>query len=219
MVLVVGLLAATALLSTQLAAYIGIRSRGSQNAILMAITMAAAAWWSAGNAAEDLAVGLSGKLIFANLEYLAITAIPVLWCALGWSMDREARTGTPGRLPLLFWVLPVITSVLVWTDPVLGLVRHSLRLESMSGFSYIAKEFGPWFWVHLAYSYILLMGGKVFLIRSLSTGRGTRRAQHVILIVGSVLPAAANVLYLVDVIPAGIVDPTPLAFSVTGLLE
>jgi len=218
MVLVVGLLSATALLSAQLAAYVGVRSRGSRDAVLMALTMAATAWWSAGNAAEDLAVGLSLKLVFANLEYLGITTIPVLWCALGWSLDRQERTGAAGRLSPVFWILPAITCILVWTDPVLGLVRHSFQLDSASGFTYIAKSFGPWFWVHSAYSYVMVIAGTVFLLRAVSAGTGTRRAQHIVLIVGSLLPVAANVLYLADIIPSGSVDPTPLAFSATGLL-
>ncbi|HTP60181.1 MAG TPA: histidine kinase N-terminal 7TM domain-containing protein, partial [Spirochaetia bacterium] len=218
MVLVVGLLAATALLSAQLAAYVGFRSHGSRDAVLMALTMAATAWWSAGNAAEDLAVGLAAKLVFANLEYLGITTIPVLWFALGWSLDRQERTDAPGKLSPAFWILPAVTSVLVWTDPVFGLVRHSFRLESAFGLAYIAKSFGPWFWVHSAYSYVLVMAGTVLLLRAVSAGRGTRRVQNVILIIGSVLPVAVNVLYITNLIPSGSVDPTPLAFSATGLL-
>ncbi|HET6450344.1 MAG TPA: histidine kinase N-terminal 7TM domain-containing protein, partial [Spirochaetia bacterium] len=218
MVLVIGILAATALLSGQLAAYMGIRSRGSQSAALMAITMAATAWWSAGNALEDLLPGLMGKLVMANLQYAAITTIPVLWCLLCWSLDREERSGSAVKVPLVVWIVPLLTFILVWTDPALGLVRRSFRLESSAGFTAIAKEYGPWFWVHAAYSYVMIVSGTVLMIRGLPSGQGVRRSQRALLIIGSLLPAAANVLYVTDVIPSAGIDPTPLAFSVTGLL-
>ena len=218
MVLVVGILAATALLSGQLAAYLAIRSRGSRSALVMAFIMGATAWWAAWNAFEYLASGLQLKLIFANLEYLSIAAIPALWFVLGSSLEQEEH-GRTARGPLLvIWIIPAVTAVLVWTDPSLGFVRHGFHMEVESGFSVIAKEFGPWFWVHSAYSYILIFVGTVLILKALHASRGTRRAQRITLVVGTLLPVAANLLYLSGIFPLGSIDPTPLAFSLTGLL-
>jgi diguanylate cyclase (GGDEF)-like protein len=218
MILVVGILAATALLSGQLAAYMAIRSRGSRSAVVMALTMGATAWWAAWNALEYLAPGLQSKLVFANLEYLAITAIPVLWFALGSSLNSEERSGTARRPPLVMWIVPVVTAVLVWTDPFLGFVRRGFHLGVQSGVSVIAKEFGPWFWVHSAYSYILIIAGTVLMLKALHASHGTRRAQRITLVVGTLLPLTANLIYLAGIVPLGGLDPTPLAFSLTGLL-
>ena len=218
MIPIVGILAATALLSGQLTAYLAIRSRGSRSAFVMALNLGATAWWAAWNALEYLAHDLQTKLIFANLEYLAIAAIPVFWFAFGSSLDQEEQTGTVMRRRWVIWIVPAVTAVLVWTDPLLGLVRRSFRLEVLSGFTVIAKEFGPWFWVHSAYSYILLIVGTVLILRALHAGRGTRKAQRVTLVAGTLLPMAANVLYLAKLFPLGSIDPTPLAFSLTGLL-
>ena len=218
MVLVVGILAATALLSGQLTAYLAIRSRGSRSALTMALLMGATAWWAAGNALEYLAPGLPLMLTFANLEYVAIAAIPALWFALGLSLEQEERGRTSRRPPLLIWIIPAVTAVLVWTDPLLGFVRHSFHLEVVSGFLVMAKKFGPWFWVHSAYSYILIIAGTVLSLKALHDSHGTRRAQRITLIVGTLLPLSANVIYLSGIFPLGSIDPTPLAFSLTGLL-
>lgn len=184
----------------------------------MALNMAATAWWAAWNALEYLAPALQAKLIFANLEYLAIAAIPVLWFAFGSSLDQEEHTRTPTWRRLAIWIVPAVTAVLVWTDPLLGFVRHNFRLEIESGFTVIAKEFGPWFWVHSAYSYFLIIAGTVLILKALQAGRGTRRSQRITLIVGTLLPMAANIIYLAKIFPLGSIDPTPLAFSLTGLL-
>ncbi len=218
MILIVGILAATALLSGQLTAYMAFRSRGSRSAVVMALIMGATAWWAAWNALEYLAPDLQVKLIFANLQYLAIAAIPVLWFVLGSSLEQSERGVTARRPPLVIWIVPAVTAVLVWTDPSLGFVRHSFRLEVESGFSVIAKEFGPWFWVHSAYSYIFIILGTVLILKALHASRGTRRAQRITLVVGTLLPVGANLMYLAGIFPLGSIDPTPLAFSLTGLL-
>ena len=218
MVLVVGILAATALLSGQLTAYMAIRSRGSRSALTMALLMGATAWWAAWNALEYLATGLPLMLAFANLEYVAIAAIPALWLALGLSLEQEESGRAARRPPLVIWIIPAVTAVLVWTDPLLGFVRHSFHLEVVSGFLVMAKEFGPWFWVHSAYSYILIIAGTVLILKALHDSPGTRKAQRITLIVGTLLPLAANIIYLSRIFPLGSVDPTPLAFSLTGLL-
>jgi len=218
MILIVGILAATALLSGQLTVYMAFRSRGSRSAVVMALIMGATAWWAAWNALEYLAPDLQVKLIFANLQYLAIAAIPVLWFVLGSSLEQSERGVTARRPPLVIWIVPAVTAVLVWTDPSLGFVRHSFRLEVESGFSVIAKEFGPWFWVHSAYSYIFIILGTVLILKALHASRGTRRAQRITLVVGTLLPVGANLMYLAGIFPLGSIDPTPLAFSLTGLL-
>ncbi len=218
MVLVVGILGATALLSGQLTAYIAIRSRGSRSAVVMAFLMGTTAWWAAWNALEYLAPGLPFKLVSANLEYLAIAAIPVLWFTLGSTLGQEERGRGVRRPPWVIWLVPAVTAVLVWTDTSLGFVRHGFHLEIESGFSVIAKDFGPWFWVHSAYSYICIIAGTVLNLKALHASRGTRKAQRVTLVVGTLLPVAANLIYLSGIFPLGSVDPTPLAFSLTGLL-
>jgi diguanylate cyclase (GGDEF)-like protein len=218
MILLVSILAATTLLSGLLTVYMAIRSRGSRSAIVMAFIMGATAWWAAWNALEYLAPGLQAKLIFANLEYLAIAGIPVFWFTLGSLLDQGERGGTARRQPWVIWIIPAVTAVLVWTDPFLGFVRHSFHLEVESGFAVIAKEFGPWFWVHAVYSYIFIIAGTVLILKALHASQGTRRAQRITLVVGTLLPVAANLIYLAGLFPLVSIDPTPLAFSLTGLL-
>jgi diguanylate cyclase (GGDEF)-like protein len=218
MILIVGILAATALLSGHLTFIMANRSRGSKSAVSMALIMGATAWWTAGNALEYLAPQLPAKLVFADLQYLAIAAIPVFWFAFGFSLEREKHAGVARNPPLPILIVPLITAILVWIDPSLGLVRRSFRLDVQSGITVIAKEFGPWFWVHSAYSYFLIILGTALILRALQAGRGTRKAQRFILIAGTLLPMAANLLYIAGIFPLGSIDPTPLAFSLTGLL-
>ena len=54
------------------------RRRPALAASPLALAALAAAFWSLGNAAEIACTRLEDKLLWANVEYLGITAIPVL---------------------------------------------------------------------------------------------------------------------------------------------
>ena len=184
----------------------------------MCLLMGATGWWNCFNAAEDLASSLGLKLFFADLQYLAIVAIPVLWYAFGSSHLREERS-RKGRHPLRpIWIVPAATAVLVWLDPWLGLVRHSFALLDTGGIPTIGKEFGPWFWVHSLYSYVFIVLGTILIIAGAGSRGRAGRAQRVPLALVAILPLCANALYLARVLPFDEVDPTPIAFALSGLL-
>lgn len=143
LVQVAGFLFATAILAGILFLYLLGRNLDSRSTTFMAFLMGMSSLWAALNGFEYLATSLNSKLILANLQYLAIATIPVIWYSFGRSYDLEERTGTGSNPNLLIWVVPILTSVLVWLDPSLGLVRNNLRLEEQSGFIMIAKNFGP----------------------------------------------------------------------------
>jgi len=224
------ILVGTALLSGHLAWYLSMNRRGMKSAFYMGFLMWGSAWWAAFNALEYLAPSLLGKLILANLQYLAIAAIPVLWYALGAALDTEERRGF-GRDPHpVMWVLPALTALFVWMDPWWALVRTDVRLGVQGPFSVILKEFGPWFWIHSAFSYLCVLWGTVLILRGVGVrggpGRGAGRkhgerrnkVQLFLLVAGTLLPTGVNFIYILGLLPTGSLDPTPLAFSITGLL-
>ena len=124
LLIVTAVLAFSASLSAILSLYLFERRFSSRSAGWMALLMLDCAAWSTLNAFENIANGLTVKLIIANLQYLPIAAIPVVWYGLGSSLRKEDLSET-GRNPSpAIWLLPAATFLLVWLDPWLGLVRH-----------------------------------------------------------------------------------------------
>jgi diguanylate cyclase (GGDEF)-like protein len=218
LVQVAGFLFATSILAGILFLYLLGRNLDSRSATFMAFLMGASSLWAGLNGFEYLANRLEAKLLLANLQYIAIATIPVIWYSFGRSYDLEERTGTGSNPNLLIWLVPAITSVLVWLDPTLGFVRTNIRLEEQGGFVMIAKDFGPWFWFHSLYSYVFIIAGTVFILRGAGARGWTGRMQQVMLLGGALLPTGANLIYIVGLFPVPTVDPTPLAFSITGVL-
>lgn len=213
-----GILFATAILAGVLFLYLLGRNLDSHSTTFMAFLMGASSLWAGLNGFEYLASDLNAKLLLANLQYMAISTIPVIWYAFGRSYDLEERTGTGCNPNFLIWVVPALTSVLVWFDPTLGLVRSNVHLEAYDGIVMLAKDFGPWFWFHSLYSYVCIVAGTVFILRGARARAWTGRMQQAFLLGGALLPTGANLVYILGFFPIPTVDPTPLAFSLTGVL-
>ena len=183
---------------------------GSRPLALLAIVVAG---WAGLNAAYIAATSYPAIVAVSNLAYLPIAFLPVvlLWFA-------EAYTGhdTPvtrfGYAPLL--VMPVLTQVFVWTNPVHGLFYTSRALDYSAPFAATTSEWGPLFWVHSAYSYLLLLTASYYLLRTLIVSEDVYSGQAAAILLGVLAPWVSNALYLSGLIwfPT---DPTPIAFSVT----
>jgi PAS domain S-box-containing protein len=192
------------------------RRRPAVGAGPLALAALAAALWSLENAAEVACTRLEDKLFWANLEYLSITAIPVLWFTLAARYASLGRRPTRSQLLLLF-VIPAVTNLLVWTNEYHGLIRQNVRLDLNGPYPIVAKTYGPWLWVHVAYVYSLLAAGSVFFFRLALRAPRVYRGQAVSLLVAGLLPWVTNVAYLYGQGTLLRMDPTPIAFSLSGV--
>lgn len=136
------------------------------------------------------------------MQYVGIVVIPV-----GWFIFARAYIGRPlgGLVSLLLWALPLATSALLWTDSGLVWAAFEVRGEPTR----LEASYGPWFWVHMVYSYALLLGGLLVLVRGLLYRPRRYLAQGVSLALVALAPALANVLHLLDLTT---IDLSPFGF-------
>jgi PAS domain S-box-containing protein len=190
------------------------RRRAKSGARPMLGLLLAGALWAFGNALELGAVGLGHKVFWANVEYTGIALVPVFWLVFAVQYTDYGRPLRHRDLALLL-IVPAITLVLVWTDPLHGLMRRNFSLNTSVPVVVVAKEYGPWFWVHTAYSYLLIGSGAVLILRVLYRSSRIYRGQAAALVAAVLLPWLANVLYLAY--PSFVhLDITPIAFVGSG---
>ncbi len=180
----------------------------------------AAGAWALFHALEISSLDIQLKLIFSNIEYISIVSIPVLWVlfALDYSGLDHGRHSRFETLMLLS-IVPTITLILVWTNQWHGLMRQAISLDMSGPFSTISKAYGPWFWIHTAYSYSLAAVGSMIVGHTIFHPSRIYRSQALILMIGTVIPWIANAAYLVYRGRAfSGIDITPTAFAVSALL-
>ena len=198
--------------SLLLGVYMAIRRPGPAWRYLAA-TGIAGAWWCAGQWAWVLADDPATRFRVAQLQYLAIATYPVLWLHVGlvYAGRRRWLRPWPG---LLLWMVPAVTIILAATNSLHGLVWQSF--DPVPGAARVALRYGPWFNVHSAYSYgVVLVGTILMAIRFAASPLYLR--SFLIVILGPTLVMVANIVHLTakDLLP---LDPTPSAFAVAFAL-
>jgi len=202
-----------AALAVGLAHLVWRRYRGPQ-ATWCALLLLAASGWMLGYAFELGSAALSAKVLWAKLQYLPIVMVPYIWLSFVVAYTDRARWLTRRNLALLA-VEPLVTLALVWTSKYHGLLYRNTRLDP-SG-SFLAADYGLWFWVDTAYAYLLLATGSVMLLQQALRPSHPRRRQAIVLLIGVGVPWAVEAVSLSELNPIPYLDLTPFSFMVTGL--
>ena len=209
------------LFSSAITAFLGvyalIRRRRSKGTIGFILSMAVLSVWALFNALEMSGTELRTKLLWANLQYFSYCYSPVTLFSLCAEYTGSGRFVRSRRF-LWLAVLPTIIFALVWTDGSLGLIRYGFQLSFCGAFPVIAKHYGPLFYVHAAYSFVLNFTSWFLLARALFSRSALYRKQTLSLFLGLNLIIIPNILYVSHLIPSYQFDITPALFGPAGAL-
>ncbi len=184
---------------------------------LLTLLLASAAW-SLTDLLQYGCYTLERKLVLENLVYIWVGVTPVLWIYFvlqHTAMRRRLRSSEIASLLLI----PAIGIILAFANPTSGAIRKDVSLLVSDGLATIKKSYGPYFWVMAIYLHGLTLAGAVLLLRHTArTGRIWSR-QGIMLGTAAVLPILANLAYLLtNRTHLHIIDPTPIAVSISGAL-
>jgi len=195
------------------------RHRGERTGRPFSVLMAAIAWWALAYGVELGYTDASSVLLWDRVAFVGSVVVPaaLFWLAVEYA-GLEARV--PSWTPLLLAVEPLATLALVWSYPRTHLVWTAVDVEHVHGISLPVLDFGPWYWVNYAYSYLLIAAALLVIASVFVRGSRIYRRQSALLILGAVVPLGANVLYnvLPAVSPLPALDLTTSALAVTGIL-
>lgn len=157
-------------------------------------------------------------LVFSRLTYGFIAVIPVLWLRFAWELTL-GRPRHPALLDSILILIPLATIALVWTNEAHHLlwVRQTFRSEGTFTLT-VVLQYGPWFWVHFAYSYFLYLVGIVLLVREFFPHLAVYRHRALWFLAGGLLPLVANLFYVLRAFGPHTRDWSPLVIALSGLL-
>ncbi len=150
----------------------------------------------------------------------SLTIVPGIGVAAGallcLGMGIARPQWVPGR-PLLgaLAVEPLLLAAAVTTNPLhLWVYRGTGAAELTDSATW---GYGPVFWVHTTYCYLLLTLGLGFVALAWRRAPGAFRRQRRTLVLAILVPSAANLTYLARGF-GDFVDPTPFGFAIAGAL-
>src|SRR5919112_1182971 len=193
------------------------RRRGTPGATALAVLMAAGAVWAVAYALSLGTAEPSMRMFWGEIKYLGIVAVPLAW--LIFTLQYTGREGWVRRRALaLLAIEPVVALVLIFTNEAHGLFWSSRESGTTGPYATVESVYGPWFWVHLSYSYLLLLVGTVFLAQALVSSAHLYREQRIALVVGTSVPWVINAVNVSGQVSVGSPDPAPLAFALAGVV-
>ncbi len=147
--------------------------------------------------------------------------MPTLWLAFVLQYTGRAHWLTRRTVGLLI-VEPLITLLLVWTNQFHGLIERQTPLQSDTSGSLAALivTYGPWYWINIVYSYLLLLVGAILicsLIKTFMRPAHLYLGQTCALLVAVLAPWVSNALTISGLNPFPGLDLMPFAFTVTGV--
>ena len=171
--------------------------------------------WASGYLGEIFMPNFHLKFMMLKYEYLGIAFVPVMmFCSMTFFI-------TNGKMPtkkqfLLVHIIPMITFLLIATNDYHSIMYKNPRVASYDGISYIGKEMGIWYAVHVVYSYGMLLLGAIMIFIFLMKNHQIFRLHTFVLFISVMLPWAGNIVYVLG--GAKLLDFTPVCFIFSGIL-
>lgn len=184
------------------------RRRSSPLATPLAMIMFGCAEWALTRALSYTVPDLTLEVVFEYALYIgvALSTGATFWYFMvltgnGHKLGRRAF--------LLLSIEPAILMVAVLTDP----LHHLFYLTLASP---LGATFGPLFWVHTAYCYLLLVVGMTLVVRATKRAVVGHRTILIVALIGGLVPFVGNVISL-SWRPDGLhLDLAPMVFLVTA---
>jgi len=192
-----------------------VAQRGRTGAMPMSGFLGAIVIWTVSYGLMLGSVDPQSRMIWLNLRFVGPTVATLSIFVFAVQYTGRSSYATPRNVALLS-VIPVVTNVLVWTNA-FGLMFDHVRVVAPAG-ELVRTEvvYGPWFWVHTAYSYLLGMGAvTLFLEKWLRIGQ-TESEERLTrnLLLATVIPFTGNLIHLLGL---SALDLAPFGFVVSGV--
>lgn len=172
--------------------------------------------WSLGYGLELLAPNLSGKLWWAKVEIIGIAGVAVFLFFFSAAYTGRHKLLTT-RNQVLIWVIPSITVLFAWVPEYRFLIWKNIGIGSYATLTFLASDFGYWFWLQTAFSYTLALVASVFLVLEIVHSPRPHNMQAGVILLAVLFPWVGSILYLSSTFFPGI-DLSPFAFLPTALI-
>jgi diguanylate cyclase (GGDEF)-like protein/PAS domain S-box-containing protein len=150
------------------------------------------------------------RFFWLRATYLGVLTVPTAFLAFSIQYANRGHW-LKKRIIALLIIEPVLTFILLWTDP-----WHNLFFGGKYANGMILDG-GPWFWINAIYSYGLVLFAIILLIHAYRHTARPLRGQAAAVLTGALLPLAINIVGVAGLNPFSGLDITPFAFTITGI--
>ncbi len=174
----------------------------------LAVTLFALGIWTFSYGLRWTTSDLREIYFWLNLTYLGIVTTPAAMVVFTFQYTQHPFQFSLRHYAFLA-IEPVITLIILWTDPLHNLFFGGSRNPD----SILAG--GIWFHFNAVYTYILLILSIVVLIRHIQNSINVARQQGMIILIGFLIPVIVSGLQIWQIVPSIGLDLTPFVFLIS----
>ncbi|MBI3169307.1 MAG: diguanylate cyclase, partial [Chloroflexi bacterium] len=154
---------------------------------------------------------LQTKLIVLDFEYIGILGVPVF--LFFFALDYTGRSYlVTSRVRVLTWLIPGIILLLAWTNPLHYLMWDSIAIYRFGSLILLSVEFGPASWVHIGFSFFLVIVACFMLVMDFLQRPGSLRLQISFVILAILFSLFGSSTFVLGISPVKGLDFAPLFF-------
>jgi PAS domain S-box-containing protein len=191
------------------------KKRHFQGAVFLMLFELTAAIWAIADGFEAAATIISQKLLWSQIAYIGVTTSAVMFLLFALSYTNHTRLVNI-KIFLILMVIPFITIIMAFTNSFHGLLWSKIVI--LEGTNQSVYYYGPWFWAHVTYEYSALTTGIIILLIGAFKVYSLYKVQVWFLIIGTIFPFCASILYVFKLTPLKGLDPTPISFILSGII-
>lgn len=185
----------------------------THGAAALIVLLSGLSFWSLTYAFHWISAEPEWKYFWLNMTYFGVVTAPASLLIFAFRYTGRDVWIAPPRLAL-FFIEPIAVLILIWTDPQHGLFFAGKRALTAS----VLFDGGPIFWLHVLYSYgLLLVATMILFVYALRSLR-FYQLQIGAFIASLLLPWVANILSIAKLSPFPDLDVTPIVFTLTAIV-
>lgn len=189
------------------------KRRAAPGAIPLMVLALAMVIWSGTYALHWIGFHEPRPFFWLDATYLGVVTAPTALFTLTLQITHRENWLKPRRLVLLA-VEPLLTLLLLWTDPWHGWFFGGKRLPETN----TIFQGGFWFYINVFYSYGLVLISLYLLMIHFLQRPVLMRNQTGVILLGTFLPVGMNIVMLLGFHPLPDLDLTPIVFVVSSLI-
>lgn len=166
---------------------------------------------------ELMSSTLDAMLFWVKIEYVGIVSIPVLLLLFTLVYTERDQWLAPRQIAL-FFALPIILLLLVWTNRWHALFYSTANVIEVNGFPQLEATPGIAYRINVLYAYILLLNAAILLIRYYATTSTLYRWQIGFLLAGVLIPWMGDIIYVFLLRARNSIDLAPVSFTLSGVI-
>ncbi len=187
-----------------------------RNKLYVSISLLPVSIYACGYAFEILCTSIEWVKFWVKVEYLGASFLGVLWLMLALNFTGYKDKIKKENLMLLY-IMPFITLVMNCTNDFHHLFYKKMYMNNQGIFPILEVIYGPWYWVHTVYNYVLMFIGLIIFIRAYLKAVTIVRKQILFLIIAWIIPWISDVIYTLRLLHFDM-DLCPLALSFSAMI-